>query len=371
MIPDLPAVVSQFILEGELLDVAPCGSGHIHDTFVSRFQSGRGIVRYIHQRINHHVFRDPERLMQNIERVTCHARERIRAAGGDPARETLTLVPTRDGSSYYCSPQGDYWRTYLFVQGAQTYDQPREPRQVYTAANAFGRFQTLMLDLPGGKLHDTIPNFHHTPKRFQAFSAALARDGENRARFAKEEIALALARERDTAVVVDLLAAGRIPERVTHNDTKLNNVLIDDITGEGICVIDLDTVMTGSVLYDFGDMVRSGTCFAAEDERDLDKVKLDLRLFELIVRGYLDATRDWLTPTEIEYLAFSGRLITLQQALRFLTDYLSGDVYFKVHRPGHNLDRCRTQFRLLLQLEAKSDQLNALVRRYRVAGNVN
>ncbi len=358
-------VVSQFCLDGDFLDVIPCGTGHINDTFVSRFQTTEGVVRYVHQRINHHIFREPYKLMENVERVTRYAHERIRAAGGDPRRETLILVPALDGSTLYRTAEGDFWRTYWFVEGAHTYDQPIDSQQVYGAANAFGRFQTLMRDLPGGRLHDTIPDFHHTAKRFAAFTGALTKDVANRARFARNEIDLALAREADTSVIVDLVARDQIPERVTHNDTKLNNVLIDDQTGEGICVIDLDTVMTGTVLYDFGDMVRSSACTAAEDERDLEKVQLDLHLFEQIVKGYLDATRDWLTPTEIQYLAFSARLITLEQALRFLTDYLNGDVYYKVQRPEHNLDRCRTQFKLLLELERQMDQLSGLAERYR------
>jgi hypothetical protein len=361
---DLARVISQFQLEGSLLDVAPCGNGHINDTFASRFQTSSGIVRYVHQRINHHIFREPEKLMENVERVTRYARARIIAAGGNPARETLNLVHSTDGKTFYRSPAGDYWRTYLFIEGARTYDQIVDLRHVYSAANAFGRFQRMLSDLPGTRLHETIIDFHHTRKRFEAFTSSLDLDVKNRARLAKPEIELALARDADTNVVINLLATGQLPERVTHNDTKLNNVMIDDATGEGICVIDLDTVMPGSTLYDFGDLVRVSASTAAEDECDLAKVSLDLGMFERLAHGYLDATRDWLSATEFEYLAFAGKLITLEQAIRFLADYLNGDIYYKIHRPDHNLDRCRTQFKLVVEMEQMMDQLKAIVARY-------
>ena len=227
------------------------------------------MVRYIHQRINHHIFREPEQVMANIVRVTRVRRGAVRVAGGDPARETLTVIPALDGQPYYRTADGDTWRTYLFIEGARTYDQVEEVRHVYTAANAFGHFQRLLAGLPGERLHETIPGFHHTAQRFAAFVQALERDAHNRAAAARAEIDFILACSADARVVVDLLAEGRIPERVTHNDTKLNNVMIDERTGEGICVIDLDTVMPGSALYDFGDLVRTGAVTGAEDEPDL------------------------------------------------------------------------------------------------------
>ncbi len=347
------------------MEIYPYGGGHINDTLLGVYQTPTGPARFIHQRINHNVFKQPEKVMENIQRVTRYARERIRASGGNPDRETLTLVPAEDGRSYYQAPDGSYWRTYTFIDGARTYDIAQNLEQVYHAARAFGNFQKLLDDLPGERLHETIPSFHHTRRRFDAFVQALDNDPVNRAYGVKAEIDFILQREKDASIVMDLLAQGKLPERVTHNDTKLNNVLIDDQTGEGICVIDLDTMMPGSALYDFGDLVRMGTATAAEDERDLSRVGVDLQLFGELARGYLDSTRDFLTSTELDLLVFGGRLITYEQAIRFLGDYLNGDVYYKIHRPDHNLDRARTQIKMLAEMERKQDAMEEFVRRYR------
>ena len=361
---NLSEIVFHFQVTGRLLEVEPCGTGHVNDTFASRFQTGKSTVRYIHQRINHHVFHEPEKVMENIERVTRHAQQHIINAGGDPNRETLNLVPTVDGRSFYHSPEGDYWRAYEFIEGARTYDKVEEARHVTSAAWAFGKFQKLLCDLPGERLHETIPDFHHTRKRFDAFVQALEKDVVNRARSVKAEIDFVFKREADTSVVVELLAQGRLPERVTHNDTKLNNVLIDDQSGEGVCVIDLDTVMPGYALYDFGDLVRTAAVTALEDDPDLAQVHLDLDMFDRLAQGYLDATVDMLTPLEIAYLPFAAKLITLEQGIRFLTDHLNGDVYYKIHRENHNLDRCRTQLKLVIEIEQKMEQMAASVNRY-------
>ena len=358
-------IVSHFQLEGQLLDATPYGTGHINDTYVSRFQTDQGVARYIHQQLNQNVFREPEKLMENIERVTRHARGRVIASGGDPQRETLNLVSTVDGQSFYRSSEGDIWRTYLFIDGCRTYDKVEDMRHVYSAANAFGNFQRLLSGLPGKRLHETIPNFHHTRKRFDAFVQALESDVKNRAASVKAESDFILKRKADVSVVVDMLAQGRLPGRVTHNDTKLNNVLIDERTGQGVCVIDLDTVMPGSALYDFGDLVRTGASAALEDELDLAKVQFDLGLFGRLAHGFLDATRDILTPTEIDYLPFGAKLITLEQALRFLGDYLNGDVYYKVRRSNHNLERTRTQIKLVVEMERNMDRMSSLVDQYR------
>ena len=364
-VPPTLEIISHFQQQGEFLEAAAYGTGHINDTFASSFRTDGGVVRYIHQRINRHVFREPVQVMENIVRVTRYAAEQIRAAGGDPARETLTVIPALDGRPYYRTAGGDYWRTYVFIEGARTYDQVEEVRHVYTAANAFGKFQRLLAGLPGERLHETIPDFHHTPKRFNTFALALKRDAFNRAASARAEIDFILERADDAPIVIDLLAQRRIPERVTHNDTKLNNVMIDERTGAGICVIDLDTVMPGSALYDFGDLVRTGAVAGAEDERDLSRVRLDLGLFEYVAHGFLDATCDVLTPIEIDHLVFGARLITYEQAIRFLGDYLNGDTYYKTHRPGHNLDRTRTQIKLLAEIEQHAETLDAIVARYR------
>jgi hypothetical protein len=362
--PDLEAICRAFAVEGRWISSCPIPSGHINDTYCSEFEAaGRG-VRYVNQRINHLVFREPEKLMENIERVTRFAREQIIGAGGDPMRETLNIVPARDGKPFHRTPEGNYWRMFHYIGGARTYDRVDDLRHVYSASRAFGGFQRMLSRLPGGRLHETIPDFHHTRKRFEAFRTALAKDIAHRAAGVKPEVAFVLEREKDPGVVVDGLAAGRIPERVTHNDTKLNNVMIDDRTGEGICVIDLDTVMPGSVLYDFGDSVRLGAATAAEDEPDLAKVGFDLRLFDRLAAGYLDAARDFLVDEESRLLAFSAKLLTLECGIRFLTDHLNGDVYFKIHRPGHNLDRCRTQFKMVAEMERMMDEMRAVVNKY-------
>ena len=358
---DLKQVASHFQLEGCFLDAVPYGSGHINDTYASRFQQGDKVVRYIHQRINNSVFKEPEKLMENVERVTSFARERIITAGGDYLRETLNLIPTLDGKNHYRSSEGDYWRTYVFIEGARTYDQVEDLRHVYSASKSFGSFQLLLSTLPGERLNETIPCFHHTRKRFEAFNEVLAIDRLNRASEVKDEIAFVLAREAETSVIVDLLARGEIPERVTHNDTKLNNVMIDDLTGEGVCVIDLDTLMPGSALYDFGDSVRLGASTAPEDEQDLSKVTIDLDMFERLARGYLDSAKSFLTSTEIDYMPFASKLMTFECGMRFLSDYLSGDVYFKIHRPEHNVDRCRTQLKLVADMDRLVDRMTSIV----------
>jgi Ser/Thr protein kinase RdoA (MazF antagonist) len=311
------------------------------------------------------VFRDPLALMSNVERVTQHLRDKIVATGGDPARETLTLVPTSEGSSFHRDSAGNYWRAYLFIEDALAYEMAVSLTHVYNAAKAFGRFQRLLADFPAGALHEVLPGFHNTPQRFATFVETVAQDRVNRAGEVREEIEFVEQRAAETAVLVDLLDRGQLPLRVTHNDAKFSNVLMDDRTGEGLCVIDLDTVMPGTALYDFGDAVRAGAALAAEDEPDFTRAGMSLDTFEALTRGYLDAARDFLTPTEIDYLAFAARVITLEQTIRFLNDYVNGDTYYKIHRPKHNLDRTRTQIRMLRDMEEKYEQMVAIVARYR------
>ncbi|HID87303.1 MAG TPA: aminoglycoside phosphotransferase family protein [Anaerolineae bacterium] len=330
--PDFAEIIQHFEFEGDFLGASPYGFGHINDTYAAYFRKAKGAVhRYILQRINTEVFKKPEELMENIERVTTHLRKKIIAAGGDPERETLNLIPTVEGKTFHRTPDGDYWRAYVFIEGARTYEIVENLDHVYNASRAFGKFQKLLSDFPAEQLHETIPNFHHTRKRFEAFVEAVERDVKNRARFVRAEIEFVEKRAEDTSVLIDLLEQGKLPERVTHNDTKFNNVMIDDQTGEGVCVIDLDTVMPGLTLYDFGDSVRSGANPAAEDERDLSKVCMDLEIFDRLVHGYLDVARDFLTPAEIDLLPFSAKLMTFECGMRFLTDHLNGDVYFKIH----------------------------------------
>ncbi len=359
-------LVQHFQFEGQFLEALPHGNGHIHETYAVWFETANGKKhRYILQRINDNVFKDPVAVMENIERVTQHLRRKIIAAGGDPQRETLNLVPATAGGFLHRSPNGGFWRAYTFIENAQTYDSLDNLQRVYHAAKCFGNFQKMLADFPVETLHETIPNFHHTPKRFEAFLRAVEQDSHNRAREVRDEINFIQARADETKILMDLLEQGKLPLRITHNDTKLNNVMIDDATGRGLCLIDLDTVMPGLSLYDFGDAIRAGAITAAEDEVDLNKVSLSLPIFEQIARGYLDSARDFLTSTEMDHLAFSAKLITLEQCIRFLGDYLSGDVYYRIHRPLHNLDRCRTQLKLIREIEKHADEMNRMVKRYR------
>ena len=353
---------SEFIFGGKILSAAPYGSGHINDTFLTLVETSSGTKRFILQRINHQVFKQPDLLMENVERVCAHAHAKLRLTGvPDAHRRALRLIPTVAGGSWHVDAAGNRWRCYDFIEGATGHDVVRSPAQAEAAAMAFGAFQSLLADLPGGRLHETIPGFHHTPSRFARFESALSADTHGRAALAAPEIAFALARAHEVGVVVEALRDGSLPERATHNDTKLNNVLLDDVTQEGVCVIDLDTVMPGSALYDFGDLVRTSTSPAAEDETDLTKVTMQMPMFAALVRGYLASARGFLTPREKELLPFAGKLITFEIGLRFLTDWLEGDTYFKIKRPTHNLDRCRTQFKLVASIEEQLPAMREIV----------
>ena len=292
---DVRSVEDQFHISGEFRSAGHYGSGHINDTYCVEFDQAGTMTRYILQRINHNIFRQPVLLMENIQRVTTHLAGKI-SGEFDFSRRVLTLVPARNDLVYHIDPDGNYWRAYLFIERALTYDAVESPRQAFEAAKAYGRFQKLLADLPGPRLHDTIPDFHNTAKRFAALETALAKDVSNRAKFAKREIDFARIRESITTI----LSGANLPERVTHNDTKFNNVMLDVSTGEGVCVIDLDTVMTGLVPYDFGDMVRTTTSPAKEDERDLSRVKMQFPMFEALARGYL-TTANFLTLAEKQH----------------------------------------------------------------------
>lgn len=362
---DLMPILEQFIHEGEPFDVVPCGSGHINDTYAASFRTGNGgIHRYILQRINHKVFREPDKLMENISAITKYLRSRIISGGGDPERETLNIIPTVEGRSFYRTEDGSCWRSYDFIENAHTYDVVENAGHLYNGGKAFGKFQKMLRDFPAEKLHETIPDFHNTRRRLDHFADALDKDAANRAVNAKKEIEFVTRRADEASTLVDALKKGRLPLKVTHNDTKFNNVMIDDRTGEGICVIDLDTVMPGLALYDFGDSIRSGANPAPEDEKDLSKVRLDLNLFEFFTRGYLETAGDSLSQAELDHLPFSAKLMTFECGMRFLTDYLNGDTYFKVRREGHNLDRARTQFKMVADMEEKMDLMGRIVGRY-------
>ena len=334
------------------------GAGHINDTFA--VWAADHSWRWILQRINTDTFTDPAGLMENVTGVTSYLRREILARGGDPDRETLNVVPTREGKPYYTDCEGGAWRAYLFVEGTVCLQKVENERDFYTAAETFGNFQNQLAGYPAATLHETIARFHDTPNRYANFEKALAADVMGRAREIGPEIAFIRAREADCHVLMDQLAAGVLPLRVTHNDTKLNNVLIDQATGKGICVIDLDTVMPGLSAYDFGDSIRFGANDCAEDEPDQSKVHFSLHLYEVFARGYLAAAGSAMTEAERRSLPWGAKLMTLECGIRFLTDYLEGDHYFKISRPAQNLDRARTQFTLVEGMEREFDAMTQL-----------
>ena len=361
---DFQTIASKFQVKGTFIFGEPFGCGHINDTYVLYFKRElEHPLRYIVQRINHEIFKDVPALMKNIDAVTSFLAKKVTEAGGDPAREVLKIVKTTDEQLFYRGEDGSYYRTYVFVDDAVCLQHIEQPEHFYQSAKAFGRFQKLLSDFPAETLTETIPDFHNTRARYEAFLAAVDADAAGRRASVQKEIDFVKARAQDTGVLLDLLASGQIPLRVTHNDTKLNNVLLDIATGEGTCVIDLDTVMPGLAHYDFGDSIRFGASSAAEDETDLSKVFMRLDLFELFCKGFLEECGKNLTQTEIDFLPFGAKLMTFECGMRFLTDYLNGDTYFKIHRPDHNLDRCRTQFALVFNMEKKYDEMMSIVKR--------
>jgi len=353
-------LLDRFDLVGTPVSIEPYGSGHINQTFVSVYSQAGSRVRYIHQKINHNIFLRVDQLMENIQRVLEHQARKVKEFGRtDPDRRCMTLIPGRDGLPYVRDNEGGCWRTYLFVERTKSYDVVQTAAQARQIARAVGRFQLDMADFPEPRLHETIPKFHDAVTRYQAFRRVIAEDSAGRASSVQPEIDWFLDQEEATTAVVRGLESGTVPERIAHNDTKANNILLDDATGEAICVIDLDTVMPGSLLYDFGDMVRTATATAAEDAPDPAAMRLDLARFEGLVDGFLGETLPILTPAERELLPLAGRILATIIGLRFLTDYLAGDKYFKTARPHHNLDRARTQRALVQSMDAQAAAMRA------------
>ena len=357
----LEEIIKNFNIDGEYIGYYLSNDGHINNTFVLEFDDGLGKIKsYLLQLINTNVFKNPDELMENIVGVTEHLRKIVVDNGGDPERECLNVYFTSDGKPYYRDADGNCWRCYNFITDAHSCQSIDDPETFANAARAFGKFQCLLADYPSETLHETIPNFHNTLSRFADFEKAVSDNIAGRADSVRDEIDFVLARRDDAGVLVKLLEKGKLPLRVTHNDTKLNNVMFDNETDEGICVIDLDTVMPGLSLYDFGDSIRFGANTAAEDEKDLSKVSLSLPLYREYTAGYLSTAGQSLTPTEVEYLPFSAKLMTFECGMRFLTDYLNGDTYFRIAYDDHNLDRCRTQFRLVEDMERKMEDMKAI-----------
>lgn len=352
---DFKTISRSFAIQGTMEHCEPYGSGHINETFLLTTRE-ENASDFILQRINNTVFKDIPGLMDNIQKVSSHLRWKMLEEGkGDPDKEVLNLVLTMDGSSYLLDERGNYWRLYHFIWPNRSFDIVPNTDIAFEGGRMFGRFQSLLSDLPGSELTETIPDFHHIGRRLKDFSRILDEDRCNRAALVRDEIAFVEKYAQSMYRIRELGESGQIPRRITHNDTKFNNVLFDD-SGRGLCVIDLDTVMPGYVHYDFGDSVRTATNTAAEDECDLNKVEMNLDIFRGYAAGFLKETRNILNQIELETLVFSGQLITFIIGLRFLSDYLDGDNYFRTHRAAHNLDRCRTQFKLLRsQLRQQED----------------
>ena len=345
--------------------VKPFGAGHINETYAV-YMPGEGgdELAYVLQRVNSNVFKDPAGVMDNIFGVTEYLRNVIRREGGDPDRETLSYIKTKSGCNYFEDSEGEPWRCYNFIPDSVCYQLVEEPEQFYQSGSSFGHFLKQLSDYPASKLNETIPDFHNTISRFEAFQVALKRDLKNRADSCRPEIDFVLAREKDCGVLVHQQDEGILPLRVTHNDTKLNNILFDEKTGKGLCIIDLDTIMPGLAANDFGDSIRFGAATAEEDEPNLDLMHFDISLYELYVKGYLEETKDVLTEAEIGSLPWGARLMTLECGIRFLTDYLQGDTYFKTDYPEHNLIRARTQFRLVDEMEQQFERMQEIVQKY-------
>ena len=360
---DIKSIVKHFRIRGELIEIRPLPRGHINDTYVLTTKKNKHIVRYILQRINHTIFKDPPSVMGNIIRVTKHIRSRMQKIDPDRASRQLTVIESIDDTFYHKDTQGNFWRMYNFIEDAVAYDTIESAELAYEAARMFGWFQKMLIDLPGPALHESICDFHNTPKRFETFQRILKEDTCNRAKNAKHEIKFLFDNAAVCNVLLNLAGKGKIPVRVTHNDAKVNNVMLDKSTNKGVCIVDLDTVMPGLSIYDFGDMVRTGTTLADEDERDLSKIAMNLPMFEVLARGYAEQSKHFLTSTEKEHLAFAAKLITFEQLIRFLADYLAGDVYYKVHREGHNLDRSRTQMKLVRSIVEQEEVMNEVVER--------
>ena len=360
----LPSVLEAFDFPEKLMGAARYGRGHINETYCVVCQPQEGdCIRYILQGLSKTAFPHPEELMENMIGITSYLRKRIEEDGGDSSRETLTLIPTKDGKNFYTDSMGKVWRLTKYVENTDCF-QTATPELFEASARAFGRFQKMLQGYPAETLHETIEKFHDTEDRYQKFEDAVVADKCRRASKVSEEIRFVRERKADCSVALQALRDGRLPLRVTHNDTKLNNILIDRNTHEGICVIDLDTTMPGLSINDFGDSIRFGANHCAEDEKDLSKVNFDIQLFEVYTRGFLEGAQGTLTAAELEYLPWGARLMTLECGIRFLTDYLDGDHYFRTTYSEQNLDRCRTQFKLVKDMEEQFDAMAEIVAKY-------
>ena len=364
MINAIKHVISKFDVDGNIIEIMPCGNGHINSTLHIIMEKDGEKKNYVLQKINKNVFKNPHELMENYVGVTNFLRDKIVKNGGDPTRETINVIKTRDGKNYCIDNSGEYWRLILYVTDSVCYDMVERPEQFYDSAVAFGKFQSLLADYPAHTLYETISKFHNTPHRIKKFKEAVAADVCGRAAEVAKEIEFVLEREEFAGTLERAHMEGKLPLKVTHNDTKLNNILFDGKSGKALCVVDLDTIMPGYSVNDFGDSIRFGATTAAEDEADLSKVKFDLCLYELYVKGFIQGAGDGLTDGEIEMLPIGAIMMTYECGTRFLTDYLQGDVYFKTTRDKHNLDRARNQFKLVADMEQALPEMRKIVNKY-------
>lgn len=361
---DYNKIMQAFGVQEEILICEPFGSGHINDTYRVVVKRENGEKEYVLQRMNTQIFQNPVGLMNNIKLVTEYMKEVIIKKGGDPERETLHFYPTTEGKMYYIDEEGKYWRLEDMVMRSLSYDLAANREMFASTGEAFGQFMADLADFPAEELVEVIPNFHNTRVRYQTFVSEVEANRAGRIEDCRPEIEFALARKELAESIVKQLENNELPLRVTHNDTKINNILMDADTDQPLCIIDLDTIMPGACAYDFGDSIRFGASSALEDEKDLDKVYMKLDLFEAYTEGYMKAVGKTLTPAEAKSLAVGAMLLTYETGIRFLGDYLNGDVYFKTHRPGQNLDRARTQLKLVADMESKFDQMQAIVDKY-------
>ena len=361
---DINAIIEEFNIKGNFTGYETINNGHINSTYNIAFDNNGAIEKYVLQKINTNIFTDPDKLMSNIVGVTNYIAEKYDNMGEDSSRRTLKFIPCTNGKYYYRDSDNSCWRLYHFVDDVYTCNKIDSNEVFENAGIAFGDFQNILADYDSASLYETIENFHNTVSRFADFKKAVEEDKVGRLKNVEEEVKFAMDREKDAHVLVDLISEGKLPLRVTHNDTKLNNILFDNQTNKGICIIDLDTVMPGLSLYDFGDSIRFGANTAAEDEKDVSKVSLSLSLYESYVKGYLSSAKDALTDCEKEYLPFSAKLMTYECGIRFLMDYLNGDTYFKTSYDDHNLVRAHTQFALVADMEKKMDDMIAITKKY-------
>ncbi len=361
---DARELLSHFAIDGDVVTAIPYGNGHINDTKYVVVKKNGIRHEYILQKINKNVFKNPAELMENYDSVTSYLREIIKKMGGDPERETLSVIKTKDGANYHKDSEGEYWRLVNFVTDSMSYDKVERPEQFYDSAVSFGNFQYLLKDYPAETLHETIKNFHNTPDRYRQLMEAVERDVCGRLSEVEAEVEFCKARREFAGTLEAAHAEGRLPLKVTHNDTKLNNILFDKNTGKALCVCDLDTIMPGYSVNDFGDSIRFGATTALEDEADLSKVNFDISLYELYVKGFIEGAKGGLSEGELELLPIGAMMMTFECGMRFLTDYLSGDTYFRISREKHNLDRARNQFKLVSDMEKALPEMRAIVKKY-------